>query len=114
MPSDDNIFTAEFNKGLADVETVTAATFEFPAGKKWPAIAVDDMRLTNVAGAAGGLLAQVNVSVYIRKEIQAASKVIKGSVIVARSQRARVLTVADDGDDAVTLMCGPPGAQMPV
>lgn len=61
----------------------------------------------------GGRYVDVSTTITIRKQTATLSAVKKGSVITARGERLRVSEIDTDGDDTLTLLCGPAGIETP-
>src|SRR4051812_23467265 len=114
----DNAFFSAFNASNAEAERVMGEPWKLLAngsdahGTEYPAIAVEKLTATSRL-ALGGKFGDVSTTLELRKSVAERSGVAKDRLIVVRGEVLRVREIDSDGDDSLTLLCGPPGSTMP-
>lgn len=115
----DNAFFKAFNasnraaeKVMGEPWTLVATPAVTAQGVEYPSIAIEKLTVAQRA-VLGGNFKDVSTTIEIRRAIAKESGVKKDSFIRARGEVFRVIEFEYDGDDAVTMMCGPVGAAMP-
>lgn len=114
----DNVFNRGFNAAHKDFGKVCTEEFEVLRGKPdvtipglYTALSIDDLT-TGTSVVAGGLRGDNTVLVFISPVVLATSGIVDGAVLKVRNKNVRVITVSDDGDEAIMISCGSAGAKM--
>lgn len=105
-------FFDEFNAVIPDMEAEFGENWSYN-GSTFPAIAIEDLKLSRIVGAPGGPLAQATVSLQVRQAVFDSSGIDRGKIINVRGTDVRIMATANDGDAAVSVICGPVSAPMP-
>ena len=106
-----NAFFKAFNGSNKEAERVMGEPWIFN-DTEFPAIAIEKLTKTDSA-MLGGRYVDMSTTITIRKRFATQSMVKKGSIITARGERLRVSEIDSDGDDSLTLLCGPVGIETP-
>ena len=81
-------------------------------GTEYPAIAIEKLTASSRL-AIGGKHLDVGTTILIRRSIAVLSGVAEDRLILARGELLRVREIERDGDDSITLLCGPAGSTIP-
>jgi hypothetical protein len=107
----DNAFFRAFNPSLNAAQKVMGEKFEIDASE-WDAIAVDELD-ADTRAEWGGKLADVSTTILVSSAIAQQSGAAIGKVVTVRGTRLRISDTKNEGDDSVTLFCGPVGLSSP-
>lgn len=98
-------FFDAWNATLPAFEAMFGEEFIFN-GTGYPAIAIDT-QTSQTQTMKGGTIEQVAVTVYVRTEIFNSSGVGHDQTITIRGTDFAVLEIHKEGDECVTMVCGP-------
>lgn len=106
-----NSFFDAFNPKLKIAENKMGEPWYYRS-IEYPAIAIDDLRIAQTSSP-GGVLSQANMTIHVRRAVFKNSGAVRDNIVKARGQEVRILTISDEGDDAVALICGPVSVRLP-
>ena len=103
-------FFDDFNAALPDMQAAFGEPFIF-AGQTGQAVSVDVLEKT-LSVMTGGRFENATVTLTVMAADVTRLGINEGSIIVVRGQRVRVYSMPSDGDDTITLNCGPAGVNL--
>ncbi len=98
-------FLDAFNAVLPDMEAQFTEDWKFK-GVTYPAIEID-RESDSSKQMRGGELDASTITIYVRLEVFQQSGVKEGATVTARGKDFSILSIENDGDAAMELICGP-------
>jgi hypothetical protein len=105
-----NAFDAAFNPSLDAAEAVMGEPFSIGEVQCF-AVSIEGLDYTRTV-MLGGQFIDASTSMVVRKSQITGASIGKGSILTVRGQQVRVISTVDDGDDCMTLLCGPAGIKL--